>query len=280
MRFIRAELRRVVRQKEIWIVTVVCAAIALLGLAEPLLSAGGDLRFYTLETVPSAERHMMLYGTGVGNVTTACIVPVLAALPYALSYAYDRRNHLDCILLCRCGASAYFFGRALIVALIGFSVACLPFLLNLVYCLVAYPLKHFESASIGVVYGQLGYAWETGNALFKTLYFNDPVLDTLAHIALTGLFGMTMALCTYSVSFFSKRNAIVPLVMPLVFSLAASLVLARVGLMRWIIQNYLPTIVFFRGPTITAVIAIFGGTLLLNIAAIGIKARAFRDVLG
>lgn len=276
IKYVHLEFKRLIRSCELWIVLITATIIALVGLLESALSTRSRWNVY--ETISSAQQHTLLYQSSVGTLAIACLIPILAALPNATAYVYEKRNNMDGILLVRCGSHAYFWGKAMVVAIVAFVVSCLPFLFNLFYCLIAYPLKPFEMGG-GVVYNQLQNNIELNYTLFDALYLNHPVLDTLAHIGLIGCFGMDMALITYGISLYVRRNAIIPLVLPTVASLVLVLLLSAKGWSTWIVQNLLLTSGIYRDPSFLRLATVLIGMTALSFMLIFCKTIFQKDVL-
>ena len=274
LRCMRVEFQRLFRQRELWIALIACALVALAGLIE----STRNLRFRVYETISSAERHTLL-NTSMGTLAVVFFIPMLAALSNATSYVSERRNNAVSVLLPRCGARAYYWGKAAAIALTAFFLSCLPVLLNLAYCLIAYPLKPFETMSFGVIYEQLGWANELRYTLFDSLYLNHPVLDVLAHAGLVAWYGMNMALFTYGLSLRLRANVIVPLVLPMLAGVALVLPFSLLDWHAWYLYNYLQMMPGYAFPSLFPLFALLAGMTALACALIAPKAASGRDVL-
>ena len=128
------------------------------------------------------------------------LLPLLFVLPFADSYITDRRHYILPAILSRASAKQYYFSKLSCVGLSTGTVVFLPFLLNFLLGLIAFPMTSTNYSHFSLSADQSPY---------YTSYMKE--------ILFPGLFvdhGMLCAVVTYQLSFLIVKNRIVLLCLP------------------------------------------------------------------
>lgn len=160
------------------------------------------------------------------NGVIALLVPLLAVLPFADSYALDRTQGYLRHVLVRSSYRRYFFAKFVANLLAGGLAVALPLLLlfgytNLVYPRGLLPIEESRVTIGGYPYGPLG-----------SLYRIAPDLYILFRVGVGFIFGATYATLGLDISSFVNNRYIV-LATPFLLYHVANFVLAVLGLERW-----------------------------------------------
>lgn len=142
------------------------------------------------------------------------IFPFLACAAFSDSYLSDFNSNNLPIILLRCDKTKYYISKLLTVFCGGFITIVFPQLLNLLLCLIAFPL---ESTNI--------YAWDLWQAdtytyiikesffLFRNLYIVSPYLYLLVYLMISGVAAGLVAVIAFQLSFFVHNKIFVLSVM-------------------------------------------------------------------
>ena len=143
------------------------------------------------------------------------LLPLLFVLPFADSYITDRRHYILPAILSRASAKQYYFSKLSCVGLSTGTVVFLPFLLNFLLGLIAFPMtstnySHFSLSADQSPY----YTSYMKEILFPGLFVDHPYLYNFIFLLLLTVFGMRCAVVTYQLSFLIVKNRIVLLCLP------------------------------------------------------------------
>lgn len=139
------------------------------------------------------------------------LVPVVALLPFAASYAVDRRLHAYYALVSRRGLRSYFFTKAFCCMLGGFLVFFLPLVINILVNQLFWPVT-FRNTMTNNMFDQyfndiaetLAHSPDQAT-LFTRLWQTHPQLVNVLSAGLIGLLGAVSSLASYTCSLFVKR---------------------------------------------------------------------------
>lgn len=176
----------------------------------------------------SAAHRAMIFRSGVGQAFTACLLPVISSFSYADSYLFESKNGCAITLHTRLSRNHYYVEKAIVVLIAGFAISVLPFVVNQIICLIAYPLEGSCDVFLKSAYDQMSLYEQIQNALFPLLHMNHPYLNNFMHMLLIGIFGSTVALLTYTSSllWFKSRLqqfAVISIVIFIYYLFASSL---------------------------------------------------------
>lgn len=214
------------------IIMAICIAIA--GWVEALLR-NSEMGFSVGYAAPSMA---MIFRSGVGQIAFICLIPFLVAFPYGDSYFMECNIQIASASITRRTRTQYFFSKYLVISATSFFLAVLPFLFNLLLCCISFPLKGLEVGQGDGIYGIL---WNTMfvNAQFPLLHMNAPILNDLAHIAMTGCYGMCIAEIGYCITLYYRRNRLTAVGLAGIISIILFVLLQSVS-RNYVLAYYLP----------------------------------------
>lgn len=232
------EYRQLISRNEFKLCISACIALASLNFLLGLPPAQSVFSF----ELPSAAQKAMIYNSGIGQAIIVCLLPLLCSMSYADSYTVEKESGYRMAVQIRAGRARYFWGKAVVVATGSFVIAMLPFLLDQLFCLLAYPLASADNAFHLSAYEHSMYD-EIVNAHFPDLHMNAPYLNNLAHILLNGLYGGVLGFLTFAISLHTKRGRIV------VLSSTTILTLVMYILLSWgNLRSFIPYMYLFSAP--------------------------------
>lgn len=161
--------------------------------------------------LPAAYMQYMSNGMNILMVRVFSIIfPLIPCVAYSDSCLSDLNSHTILPIISRCGKRNYYYSKLVTVFCEGFTVITFPQLLNLLFCVVAFPL---ESTNI--------YTWDLWQAdtytvvikesffLFKGLYIESPYLYFLFYILISGIVSGLVAVIAFQISFFVRNKIFV-----------------------------------------------------------------------
>jgi hypothetical protein len=204
--FIQLEIRKLFSHFEFRVLLIASSLAAVLGMLENvILFLSTDV-----SSLKPAFRMGMVYDGTFGYLFMAYLLPLFVSVAYADSYFTERQSGVDVLQFARTKRRMYVSAKAIVAAASGFFLVIWTFVLNQVFCLLAFPWRNHNSF--------FGDAYAIGGplpdiylqrALFPNLSINFPYVDNLAHIGIAGVWGAVMALLTYCISFYLRKNRIV-----------------------------------------------------------------------
>lgn len=171
-----------------------------------------SLPIYGMEfiAVPSADK--MYIGRGKLDVTyiLRALLPLVVTLPFADSYFSEKKKNLLPVLLTKYKTPAsYYFSKSAAVFVSAALVVFVPFLLNMLLNLIAFPFTSLgEGTNLSTDYAAYYVEPYINNALFPRLLVLHPYLyNILFCIAISGFAGL-LGTAAYILSYFVKRSRI------------------------------------------------------------------------
>jgi hypothetical protein len=128
----------------------------------------------------------------------AVFFPFLLVLPGGLSLAVDKKTKADLLWISRCGKGRYLLSKTLAVLLVTFLVFFVPFMLELLLNLIAFPLDAHGNYLWTGLY-QDGYEIVQKYFLFS-LYYNHPVVYVLIRTLLMSVVAAALSIIPLAVS--------------------------------------------------------------------------------
>lgn len=131
-------------------------------------------------------------------------LPVFVVLPFADSFYTDKTENIATLVLMRTGAKDYFFSKLKTVALSSFLVTFVPFFVNYILCLIAFPLTsisfmHKSASSEQITF----YSNRTLNKiLFPKLFVEHPYIYNFVFLIMLTVFLMLCAVLIYELSYY------------------------------------------------------------------------------
>lgn len=211
---------------------------------------------------------------GRGDVSTLAFilpffVPLVLTIPFADSYFTDRSSRVLPVLFTRGSYKSYYFSKMAVVALSAATVIFVPFLVNYILGLIAFPAESIN------YFGELSsdqsqyYTTMLRNYLFPELFIKTPYLYHMVCFLLLTAFSALGAIIAYQVSFFIKKSRL--LVLCSFFILYDVVVVLSNLLQRNRIPNFNPMDYLFAGNTASGKQPwMLGVIFAVMVAAIGI----------
>lgn len=272
--YVRYEFRKMISLPEFWVALIVCFLIPVIGIILPTKHYGfpGYNQFG-----PTPEEYSLLDANEIGDIAYI-IGPILASVPIACSYFHDKKRHMDQIVIPRGGRRKYFLTKVLLTALTGFLISVLPFLIHTLYCEIAYtrgPMQPFVTRS----FYQPRYDFELSASLFGVFKYNHPLLNTLIHIWILGMWGAGLALLTHCITLFFRKYYVLNLCLGGLIGVLSLLAIAPTAGLIWAIQNYFTIGPAFPIPSPLIPFVILAVLYLIDAVLICVHLRKKSDVL-
>lgn len=108
---------------------------------------------YTSVTdAPSAFQASMIYGGSVGEIFSFVLLNALVVLPYVDSYYNEKFWRIQSCILTRQNRMQYLWEKAVVIIISAFLIVLIPYMLNQLYCLIAYPIEQTKTFLYGNIY--------------------------------------------------------------------------------------------------------------------------------
>ncbi|MBP5154885.1 MAG: hypothetical protein ILP12_07800 [Lachnospiraceae bacterium] len=272
--------------QEIWSNILTWIAVSV-GTVLSTLAFVFDLVGKTQRTKVLIPEHLtMLFRSGLGDLTLLLFLTVLAALPAAASWSYEKKAGSAALMLSRTSRGRLFGIKAVSTAVSAFLISAFPFLLNYLFCLIAIGRDGWvlvDYAGAESVYSSLfDQSIRRGLAqmLFPSLYLNRPAVNMLLHILLVGIYGSGAAVLTFSLSLFFRLTPFQTLVLPTVAVLVIEMLLSAFDKGAWIAADLLrlssPSVGTESGVVLVVSLIV---PFLISSILLWLKTRVFRDEL-
>ena len=126
------------------------------------------------------------------------LYPFILVLPGGLSVAQDRQSSVDLLYIQRVGRKKYYFSKYLAVFLTSFFCFTVPFLLETLFQVTAFPMDVHGNAFGDALYGE-GYSRICDYTLFS-LYYDHPVIYSMVMSVYFGLLSAVLAMLPSAIS--------------------------------------------------------------------------------
>lgn len=272
--YVRYEFRKMISLPEFWVALIVCFLIPVIGIMLPTkhYAFPGYNQFG-----PTPELYSLLEANDIGDITYI-IGPILASVPIACSYFHDKKRHMDQIVIPRGGRNKYFLCKVLLTLITGFIISVLPFVIHTVYCEIAYTRGPMEPYITKNFYDP-NYEFDISASLYGVLKYNHPLLNTLLHIGMIGLWGAGLALLTHCISLFFRKYYVLNLCLGGLAGMLSMLVIGPIAGLYWVVQNYFTIGPAFVIPLRSAPFIVLGILYLIDAALICVHLFKSGDVL-
>lgn len=234
--------------------------------------------FATVNSMPSPIVGSILGWSQFGDILFV-LSPMLATLPCAWYYYHDSEENMVPILVSRLGRKGYYLGRVLAISVSAFIVSVFPYLLNLGFSFVAYRFSEY-GLFVDHVYTSAAFFERVNDVLFPGLYMNKPLGFAFLIIVLYGLYGVLMAMLSYSITLYYRKNIAIAMATTTVISFGSVLLLQILDRDEWSLAPHFATHYDMYGkPNLANVVIIFSFLILVNVFLIGDKIVKDRDVI-
>lgn len=137
------------------------------------------------------------------------IIPLIIVLPFSDIASFESNANITPVLLTRADRKSYFRCQILISGLSAWIVVFIPFILNFILCLIAFPLESINTstATVSGIYDDY-YGKALDVILFPELFSINPYLYNFIILLLLCLFCSLCSMLIYTISYFFKGNRI------------------------------------------------------------------------
>ena len=228
------------------------------------------------EHLPSAYQAGLIYGMNMLRILYVIMIPIIAALSYADSFFQEKRSGVYVYRLVRESKKRYFFTKAVVIFSLAFILTTFPLVLNQGFCLLAFDHEQHTNAQMNTPYDDSFFMEEEISITYPRFAANEPLAANLVYIALTGLYGSALALATYGLTLFYRRNRasvlLAPLIVAFALELVSSFTIADISPVNALsVKSYIPV-----NSVIPIIILIFT-IIAISISALLIRVRVKYD---
>lgn len=135
------------------------------------------------------------------------IIPLVIVLPFSDIAVFESNANITPVLLTRADRKSYFRCQLLISGLSSWIVVFIPFILNFILCLIAFPLESINTSTAvvsGIYDDYYGEALDI--VLFPELFSINPYLYNFIILLLLCAFCSLCSMLIYTISYFFKTN--------------------------------------------------------------------------
>ncbi len=137
------------------------------------------------------------------------LIPFLIVLPFADSYISDKQGYILPCLRARVSGKNYYYSKMVAVALSAGAVVFIPFLINYLLSMLAFPKESLNYSLYAMSADQsIYYSYYMENTLFPALFVRNPYGYNLLFLVLLTVFCMLCAIVVYALSYFISNNRI------------------------------------------------------------------------
>lgn len=269
---LKFDFRIAFSRQEFYIVITIAIVLALAGFTEQCILHFGHLSFQ----VYSANHTSMIFTGSIGMLIIYGLLPFLAAMAYADCYYVEYTQCISQLTLSRSDKGIFLTAKFVIVAIGGLVISVLPFLINQLFCLIAFPITSAAHYSNWPSNSDVLFL-ATRTMLFPKLYLGTPYLANLIHILIAGLYGLLCAISTFSISLFFRRNRLIVLGLVSVVFFIGSYLVEMLGIGFVTISRYVEADNSVRGLKIEYLITVASVLLFANLSAVLVKISVFKD---
>ena len=208
-------LKQAISQKETLIALLLMSVIMLAAFFSNVadcLRVGNDatevLPAYSAFTLHNTLLHpfSMLY---------VLLIPLVSALPYGLSRMNEHNGRLDNILFSRISRRRYILSQAAAGACTGAFVAAFPLIINILLCLITFPL-YTPRMAMGGASSMSTYDFFLSYVYLPQLYASRPYVYVLLSILGCAFFGGICALWGFTASMHFRKKPLIGVAVPFI----------------------------------------------------------------
>jgi len=185
-------------------------------------------------------------------------LPFVVSLVYSDTYYIDNNTGMVKNIIVRCKKSKYLLAKGLVVYTSGFIVIFIPLIVEQVLCLFVSPI----TGRLDILHTKAYEFPFVKYIQFSEMFVNHPYLRNFLIISLASLFGGSISLFSYALSFINKKSRLFVVAFPGILYIAYNLVVEFFD-ERWLgLSYYLYSSVTFSGRTSYIIIVLAAMTLL------------------
>lgn len=137
------------------------------------------------------------------------ILPLVIVLPFSDMALYEKNANMHPVIFARGKQRSYFLSQLFISGISAWLVIFIPFFVNFILCLIAFPLHSVNNTVYGTFAIDNGYygTW-LKNEPFQGLFAVNVYFHSLFYLLLLSLFSALCAMVVYCLSYFLRGNKI------------------------------------------------------------------------
>lgn len=270
----RIEFRKLFNRLEFYILFTIGLILAFLSLVDKTMANP----FSSFANAPSAFQAAMIYGGSFSEFFSVIFLPVLAVLPYVDQYYSEKYWGVLACEITRQSRTEFFLKKATVVWITSVVSIFAIYVLNQIYCLIAYPVTQTRTYLTGSIYDQY-LNTEILHTPTPGLYMNSPFLLNIAHIFFACFYGGAVALSGFALSLYICINKAITNLLPVgIFLIYTFIGLSLFG------ATFAPALAIIASPvyTITSLlpsIIFVCAVYIVSILAVILKSSRFRDII-
>jgi hypothetical protein len=202
------DIKLMLRQKSTYIVLILGTVIAFWGVISTI-NFDLDENF---QHMYNAYQAALVYGENDWRMLYILLIPVASALSYADSYFTEKESGVVNYVILRSKSKfKYFFSKYFVVLITSFLLTVFPFLLNQLLCLYFFTTDITTNGGSFSPYQVFFFDDHIYGIPYSYFFGQHPLLTNMMYIGLTGLYGSTIGLISYTITLFhqNKRASII-----------------------------------------------------------------------
>lgn len=241
--------QRIIRSKTFYLALAVCTAAAILEIFQEATRFPNNLEYgegvlftpYSMwiEYIVDSNYKQLLF----------MLLPVLAAIPFADTYAKDKQTGFLKAIISKGKLKQYFTGMYISNFITAGLVITIPLLINIYLAFMTLPNVQPDPIVA------LNPA-DNMNIIFPALYYSHPLLHMLFYVLLAFLFAGMYATFCLSISFLSN-NRFVILVSAFAIDMVLSMLFSFLGKYHWITSNFITELTLTDHVSFASVITVW-----------------------
>jgi hypothetical protein len=270
------EMRKAFSRVEVYVILLLGAVVAVVGLFD-VIFANFNIRS---DRYPSAYQAALVMGGSVSELFAVFLLPVFAVVPYSDSYFVEQHSGIEIASVIRAGRVKYTVCKACVVLFTAVGAIFFTYFVNQLLCLIAFPTERVLNVmrGSGDVYGNFVFIEAATNpSIVPSL--NHPLLRNLLHTLYACYYGGAIALVSYAITLYYRKNRATAIVVPIAFTY----LMIFGGNMLFGISAILPLGIIFginyRIASFAPMIAAIAVLYAISIFAILYKCFRVKDVL-
>lgn len=165
------------------------------------------------------------------------IYPLIVVLPFACSYINEKSRNLLPAVFCRVSKKEYYYSKLVAVFISGVIVIFIPFIINYILNLIAFPLNSNIDFSGAPEISSHMFLTYIDEMMFGKLFLINPNIYILFYIFVASFFGGLIATAVFQFSFFFNRYSII--ITCSAFIVQGIITILNIGDVSFDITNYI-----------------------------------------
>lgn len=240
-RMFHLELKNCLHRKEFKIIFLILMIISIGSfLFSCFYKGGGNQYGGSLLQVRSAFEMSMIQGPGVRIILSSIVllIPLFSVIIFSDSYYSDCQSGVYKSILTRANQNVYVWAKSLVILTVTFLSFLIPFLINQLLCLIAFPIKGFDNNHALPPY-DIGIQNFSSEWMFDLIRLQSPLLYNLIFMILISFTASLLALFAYSAYFLVKKGRFAVISGIFLLYIISQLVVILVGSYKFALVNLL-----------------------------------------